>query len=108
MNNSTFPLSTLIVVALVTMLTRALPYLLLGHRETLPKTIVYLGQVLPQAIMVILVIYCLRETSVLSAPYGLPEIISITLIAVLQYFKRNTFLSVFCGVFCYMVLIRIL
>jgi len=43
------------IVALVTWLTRALPFLIFRKRE-LPKTVRYLGKVLPPAIMVTLVI----------------------------------------------------
>ena len=48
------------VMALVTVLTRALPFIF--FRERTPEYVSYLGKVLPSAIIGMLVVYCLRET----------------------------------------------
>ena len=47
---------TIAVVALVTALLRFLPFLIFGENRTTPPLITYLGQVLPFAIMGMLVI----------------------------------------------------
>ena len=60
------------VVALVTAFTRGAPYLLFGSKQKTPPAMVrYLGTVLPGAIMVILVAYCLRNIQFSAYPYGL-------------------------------------
>lgn len=93
------------VIALVTMGLRFLPFLIFRGRET-PAFIVYLGRVLPYAIMGMLVVYCLRGTSLLSAPHGIPELIATALVVVLHIWKKNTLLSIIAGTLCYMFLVQ--
>lgn len=96
----------LIIATSVTGLTRALPYLLFGRKKELPGVILYLGTVLPASIMIILVIYCLRNINLTAFPYGMAELISIGVVIAAQITKKNTFLSIFLGTACYMILIR--
>lgn len=101
-----FSAITLIVVAFITGLTRAIPYLLLGKKKEIPTTVHYLGTVLPASIMIILVIYCLRNINLTAFPFGLAEFISVALVIILQVTKKNTFISILLGTACYMILIR--
>ena len=95
------------VMALVTMLTRFLPFLIFGEHAKTPKLILYLGKVLPCAIMGMLVIYCLKDVKILSAPYGIPELIGIAVVAILQLWKRNSLLSIGVGTVVYMLLVQL-
>ena len=106
MNNTIYPIAVIGVTAVVTWALRAFPFLLFGSRP-LPDIIQYLGKALPPAIMTVLVIYCLRETSVRQAPYGIPEFIACALVVSLQIFRKNMYLSIIAGTVCYMILIRI-
>ena len=63
-------------------------------------------RVLPYSIMAMLVVYCLKGISFAKAPFGLPEIISVILVAVLHIWRRNTLFSIICGTICYMLLIQ--
>ncbi len=94
------------IVALVTWLTRGMPHLLFGGRKELPATVLYLGAVLPAAIMVILVAYCLRNIDVTSFPFGLAEVFSILLVILAQALRKNALFSILIGTVCYMILIR--
>lgn len=105
MNDTLMTVAVIGVIALMTWITRGLPYLLFS-RKSPPKVVSYLGYVLPSAIMIILVVYCLRNTHWTVAPYGAAELISVALVAVAQYWKKNILLSIFLGTLCYMVLIR--
>lgn len=96
----------LVVVALMTWLTRALPHLLFGGQKELPQIVNYLGTVLPASIMIILVVYCLRGINLSAFPYGLAELISVGLVIIAQVLRKNIFLSIFLGTLCYMLLIR--
>ena len=107
MNDIIYPIAVIGVIALVTWFLRAFPFLLFGNRP-LPKTIQYLGKVLPPAIMTVLVIYCLRNTTFNQAPYGIPELVACALVVVLQIVRKNMYLSIIAGTICYMVLMRIL
>ena len=94
------------VIVAVTQLTRFLPFLLFGGKKQPPKAVLYLGRVLPCAIMRMLVVYCLRNVSPLAAPYGIPELIGVVLAVVLHVWKRNTLLSTGVSTVAYMVLVQ--
>ena len=107
MNNMVYPMAVIGVTAIITWLLRAFPFLLFGSRP-LPKTVQYLGKALPPAIMTILVIYCLRNTTFSQSPYGIPELVACALVVLLQIVRKNMYLSIIAGTICYMVLMRIL
>ena len=95
------------VMATVTALLRFLPFLIFrGGRKT-PALISYLGQVLPQAIIGMLVIYCLKDVSLTAAPFGLPELIAGAAVVLLQAWRRNSLVSILSGTALYMLLIRL-
>jgi len=98
---------TIGVVVLGTMLTRFLPFLLFPAGKPTPKYIQYLGKVLPGAVFGLLVIYCLKDVSVLSGSHGLPELISIALVVALHLWKRQMLLSIAGGTLCYMLLVQL-
>ena len=93
------------VMSLVTILLRFLPFLV--FRKKVPPCITYLGRVLPPAIIGMLVIYCLKDTVITSAPFGLPELIAGMMVVLLQAWKRNALLSILCGTVIYMLLIQL-
>ncbi len=99
---------TVCICGAMTMLTRGLPYLLFGGKRELPPIITYLGKVLPAAIMVILVMYCLRGIDVTVYPLGLAELIAVSVIILLQVWKKNTIASIVAGTALYMILMRVL
>jgi branched-subunit amino acid transport protein AzlD len=92
--------------ALATVLTRALPFWLFGSRET-PAPVLYLGRVLPPAVMAMLVVFCLKDTPVLSYPFGIPELLAVAATAGLYLWRRNMLLAVLAGTLCYMALLRL-
>ena len=77
-----------------------------NHTQTLAY-VTYLGAVLPYAIMGLLLVYCLRSTTVLVSPHGIPEAIAVVLTAGLQLWKKITLLSILCGTICYMFLVQV-
>ena len=95
------------VAALVTLATRLLPFLIFGEKQETPKAIVYLGKVLPCAVMGMLVIYCLKDVSVLQFPHGIPELLGIAAVAILHLWKRNALLSIGIGTVFYMLLVQL-
>ena len=94
------------VIALVTAGLRFLPFLIFGETRKTPPLISYLGQVLPYAIMGMLVVYCLKGLTFTSAPFGIPEIIGCASVILLHIWKRNTLLSIGAGTVCYMLLVQ--
>ena len=95
------------VMAVVTFLTRALPFLLFDHGDHPPKIILYLGRVLPPAIIAMLIIYCLKNIDLFAGSHGLPELLCVAVVAILHVWKGNNLLSIFGGTILYMVLVQV-
>lgn len=102
----TYFLAIIAVAAVVTAATRFLPFLVFGNGKKTPDIIVYLGKVLPYAIMGMLVVYCMKDVSIIKAPHGLPELIACGAVAVLHVWRRNTLLSIAVGTVGYMLLVQ--
>ena len=91
-------------MALTTAALRFLPFLLFAKKP--PPFVVYLGKVLPAALIGMLVVYCLKDVQISSAPHGLPELIAGAAVVLLQAWKRNSLLSILAGTILYMVLVQ--
>ena len=96
----------IVVAALVTMATRFLPFLIFRGGKKTPDLIVYLGKVLPYAIMGMLVVYCLKGVSVTDLSSVLPAALGVAVTAGLHLWKHNTLLSILGGTVCYMLLVQ--
>lgn len=96
----------ILIMAVITYLVRALPFILFPANKKTPDYILYLGKVLPFAIIGMLVVYCLKDVSVTSAPFGIPELIAVVFIILVHVWKRNTLLSIGGGTLLYMFLIQ--
>lgn len=94
-----------VIMAAVTITLRVLPFLVFSRSKT-HAYVSFLGKNLPYAIMGMLVVYCLKGTILTAMPFGIPELLSVCIVAALHIWKRNTLLSILCGTLCYMVLIQ--
>ena len=95
-------------MSIVTILLRALPFLIFRRGKKIPAYVAYLGEVLPQAIIGMLVIYCLKDMTFARAPYGLTELIAAGAVVVLQAWRKNSLISILSGTAIYMILIRVI
>lgn len=94
------------LIAVTTFITRAIPFVLFPENKKIPKTIEYLGKVLPPAVIGMLVVYCLKGITPTEFPFGLPELIAGATVVVLHLWKRNNLLSIGVGTILYMILIQ--
>lgn len=101
-------IAVIAVTAIGTLFTRALPFAMFGGRRETPRAVVYLGRVLPPAIMAVLVVYCFKGIDFTRSPFGLCELIAGAATAALHLWRRSTVLSIAGGTICYMVLLRLL
>ena len=99
------PVVLVVTMSVVTILLRALPFLVFRRRT--PKYISYLGRVLPAAIIGMLVVYCLKDISIHTRPFGIPELAAAALTVGAQIWKRNALISILAGTAVYMVLIQL-
>lgn len=106
MNSFGYTVAAIAVMAVVTFLTRALPFLLFDRGEHPPKLVLYLGRVLPPAVIAMLIVYCLRTVSFATAANWLPQLISVGVVVVLHLWKHNNLISIFGGTILYMVLVQ--
>ena len=90
------------VMSLVTIMLRFLPFAV--FRKNVPAYIAYLGKVLPAAIIGMLVIYCLKDVSLTSFPFALPELAACAIVVAVQVWKRNSILSILSGTVVYMLI----
>lgn len=98
---------TIGMCVLGTMATRFLPFLIFSSKKPTPRYIQYLGKALPAAIFGMLVVYCLKNVTILAGSHGLPELLSILLVVALHLWKRQMLLSIAGGTVCYMLLVQL-
>lgn len=103
---------TIAILALMTVLTRALPFIIFlegkSRKKETPKYIQYLGKALPLAVFGMLVVYCLKDVQWLQGVHGIPEVVGILTTAAVHVWRRQLFLSMAVGTAIYMILIRVL
>ncbi|MGI6168680.1 MAG: branched-chain amino acid transporter permease [Christensenellales bacterium] len=98
---------TIAICVFGTMLTRFLPFLVFSSKKPTPEYVQYLGKALPCAVFGMLVIYCLKNVSLFSAPHGIPELIAIIITAGLHLWKKKMLLSIAGGTISYMLLVQL-
>lgn len=99
-------IALIFVVAACTLFARAFPFVVLGGKREVPAVVKYLGNVLPPAIMIILVVYCLKNVNFMTGSRGIPEILAVGVVVLLHLWRRNTLLSIGVGTGIYMILVQ--
>lgn len=95
-----------LVMAVVSFLLRAFPFLVFSGKRETPKFVLYLGKVLPFAIIAMLVVYCVKDISFDAVSHFLPYIIAGAVVVLLHIWRRNTLLSILAGTLSYMALVQ--
>ena len=101
----THTLALIAVMAAVTIALRFLPFLLFEKHTS--RVVLYLGELLPCAVMAMLVVYCFKGVQLTAPPHGLPELAAAALVVLLHRWRYNTLLSVLGGTAAYMLLLHI-
>ena len=99
---------TIVMISLGTMFMRFLPFLVFPAGKPTPKYIQYLGKVLPGAVFGMLVIYCLKNVTLLGGSHGIPELIAIAVTVLLHLWKKQMILSMAAGTIVYMLLVQMM
>ncbi|MBR1812811.1 MAG: AzlD domain-containing protein [Lachnospiraceae bacterium] len=97
----------ILAMGVATLATRIAPVLIFGRDRKVPDLILYLGKVMPYTAMGLLIIYCLKDVSVLEGSHALPEGIALAVVIASYIWKRNTIFSVVLGTVLYMVLVQV-
>ena len=96
---------TIAAAVLGTMATRFLPFLLFPAHKKTPPLVLFLGKLLPPAVMGMLVIYSLN-VQLLGGTHGLPEALAIALLLALQLTLRNALITIGVSTVFYMLLVQ--
>lgn len=94
------------VAAVCTFTTRVIPFVLFGGKKGVPKFVKYLGDILPTAIIGVLIIYCLSDFTEGDINIIAPKLIGVAITAAMHLWKRSTLLSIAAGTIGYMLLIH--
>lgn len=100
-------LASILVMAAVTFFTRVLPFVLFGRGDSAPKIVLYLGRVLPPAVIAMLIVYCLKSVTFTTLGGWLPALIAGLAAVVLHLWKGNELISIFGATGLYMVLVQV-
>lgn len=99
--------AAIVVMAVVTFLTRALPFLLFDRGGKPPKVVLYLGKYLPAGVIAMLIVYCLKGVGFSAPGQWLPSLLACGAVVGLHLWKRNNMLSILGGTIFYMVLVQV-
>lgn len=99
-------LFSIIIMAVCTLITRLLPFLIFPEHRKTPPLVTYLGAVLPYAIIGMLEVYCFKQVSFIQYPFGIPEMIGFLFVIFVHRWKHHLLLSIGGGTLFYMILIR--
>lgn len=100
-------LITVAMISLGTVAMRFLPYILFPAGKPTPRFVQYLGKVLPGAVFAMLLVYSLKDVTILSGSHGIPELIAIAVVVALHLWKKQMMLSMAGGTIVYMVLVQL-
>ena len=108
-SNVTVPHTLLLiaVIAIVTLALRALPFILFPQGKKTPDIVLYLGRVMPPAVIGMLVIYCFKDIDFTSVSSAVPALAAALVVVLLHVWKRNTLLSIAAGTVAYMALVQL-
>jgi len=98
-------MAIVLAMAAATQLTRFLPFWLPSRWLDYPL-VRTLKAGLPAAILLLLVVYSLKGTSLDQPPWGLPEALSLGLVIGLHLWRRNALLSIAGGTALYMAMVQ--
>ena len=105
MNDLTYLFAVFLAMAAVSAAERMIPF---AAAEWLKKQVWVktVGQFLPLAIMVLLVLHSSTDAALRHGGLPIPEAAAIVLTLILQWFIKNPLLSIFCGTACYVLLLN--
>jgi len=96
------------VAAVVTFGLRALPFVVFSGEREMPPLIKKVADLLPAAIIAVLVIYCIKGDIVSLGMESVNTSVSVLAVILLHLWKRNILISIFGGTAVYMTLLHLL
>lgn len=105
--NASYAITIILIAGGITFAIRYFPFALFSKfKDKMPAPVAYLGNILPQAAIAILLVYCLKSVNFSAASSYLPQTISLAVVFALHIIKRNFILSIASGTVVYMILVQ--
>lgn len=99
---------TIALLAAGVLTTRFLPFALFSLASRPPRFVSFLGRFLASAVFGMLVVYSLKDVSLLTGNHGWPELLAVAVTALLHLWRRNMLLTIAGGTVFYMLLVNLL
>ena len=96
----------IVLVALMTFALRAFPFVVFSGKKQLPDMMVRLEKQLPCAIMILLVVYCIKGVPLSDASSWISTFTGISVTALVHLKKKNVLLSILAGTLVYMMFVQ--
>lgn len=96
-----------LLFGLIIFLTRLFPFALFSKRK-MPSFLSFAVSYLPPMIMMILVVYSLKDISFAIKPFAIPHMIGILSCIILHIWKKNAMISIFGSTILYMLLMKLM
>ncbi|GAA4910125.1 branched-chain amino acid transporter permease [Streptomyces coeruleoprunus] len=103
MPDARYAIAAIVVTAAVTWALRALPFAALAPLRA-SSTVQYLSTRMPAGVMVILLVYCLRDLPLTEPRAALAPLAALTVTIALHLWRRNALLSILGGTAVHVVL----
>lgn len=97
-------LASLTVILVVTFALRALPFVIIEPLRS-SAYVSFLGRYMPVGVMLVLVVYTLRDVSFTGPSHGIPEALALLVTVVVHLWWRNALLSIVAGTGLYVLLV---
>ncbi len=98
----------ILTASVVTIALRAFPFALFSGDRQMPAFIHKIADLMPPAIIAVLVIYCLKGSIMNISMESLAAGLATLSVVIAHLWKRNTLASIALGTIVYMVLLRVL
>ncbi|MCJ0904992.1 branched-chain amino acid ABC transporter [Rhodococcus sp. SRB_17] len=105
MPDTTYIFSAVATMAIVTFALRAIPFAVLKPLRS-SALVAYLGIYMPAGIMLILVMYSLKNVSVTGPSHGIPELVAVAVTAGIHLWRKNAVLSIVVGTALYVGMVN--
>ncbi len=100
-------LFVILISAMITFGLRLLPFLIFRNDNDLSDMIKRLGEILPSAIMAILIVYCLKDVGNNFIAERIWRLTAVLIVVVSDKGKHNAILSILFGTVSYILLLHI-
>ncbi len=104
-NFYTYALVCIFVSGAATFLTRLIPFVLFGRGHEMPPKLKKIADVLPSAVIAVLVVYGISPQLTALSAETVAAIAALALTVGLHLWKNNTLLSMFCATAAYMTMV---